>query len=289
MAKKVVKKLNPDAMRVTVYFGYALFVIAAVLLVVSILPWFNLAEPSSFNTDALVFVIAFVLAALAPAIVGYFIGDRASTSKSPLIHHYSGVLFGILGFWLATVLSTLSGVLGWFGFVNSMPLHSLTTVLPATAAIIILIALGALYAKRTKHQVMLDDYLPFRALLISSFLALFLVTGIIATIDSFNSIDVWGSFAVFVLPSVFMVLLVGLGAWMLGCASGTAGERTTRSLVATSYVVVAITFVGQIIFMIDGNNQHVGSIAFGVGALLWFGYILLLRRASKPKKQLKRA
>ena len=62
------------------------------------------------------------------------------------------------------------------------------------------------------------------------------------------------------------------------------GERIMHSLVATSYVLVAITFIGQISFIIDSDNQYAATLAFALGLGAWVAYIVLLRRASKGSK-----
>ena len=284
MANKGVKKLNPSAMRVTVYFGYALFITAIVLLAMNLFPWFNPNDPNSFNEYSLLFAATLILSALLPPIAGYFIGDRSSKVRSPLVHHYNGVLFAVLGFWLSAVLATTASVLGWFDFVNSMELHALTTLLPPLVTVAILVALGVFYAKHTRHQKGLDDYVPYRAVFISSFVSLFLMSGITVVRDAFTGYDAWSSLAALVLPSILLVAFTAFGAWLLGRANGTVGERIMHSLVATSYVLVAITLIGQISFIIDSDNQYAATLAFALGLGAWVAYIVLLRRASKGSK-----
>lgn len=62
-------------------------------------------HPRHFNVA--LFMIALTVGSLLPAVLGYVIGDYSTKAKERIVHHFNGVLFGLLALWLMLILSTL--------------------------------------------------------------------------------------------------------------------------------------------------------------------------------------
>jgi len=283
MAKTAVKasKSNDRQMRVTVYFGYGLFLLTFLALVLSAIPWLRFYEIEGVKyLNITMLLISFVFTALAPPLIGYFAGDGATRAKSKLVHHYNGVLFGVLGVWVWLVATMLSTYTQFLIPISTTFENTLLILSPAIIAALVTITLATYYARSARHQGLLIDYKPYRWALIISATTLILSVGASAlmTIDYGN--DLAMSLLInLVTPAAFVLAAVVAGYWILGRAGGTRGERLTRSLVAVGFSIVGLTLFGQLVSLI--TQWQPISIFYGIGfvAIVWLTYLLLLRRA----------
>ena len=291
MPKKIVKstkkskvsqeKLNRE-MRVTVYFGYGLFLLTFIGLILTMVPWMRFYEIDRVNPfNITMLLVSFIFTALAPPLVGYLAGDGATRSKSKLVHYYNGVLFGVLGVWLwlvATMLTTYAQQ--WFPISNSFE-NTLLNLTPAIIAALITIALGVYYARSTRHQVPLIDYRPFRIAIIISALILIASVAISAIVSAGGSSTLPLTLLInLVTPALFMLVAGFAGYWIIGRAGGTAGERIVRSVIAVGLAVVGLTIFGQLAsFLAPSLNHDLIFYAVGFVGLVWLMYLVLLRRA----------
>lgn len=275
MTKSLVKHNNSIQQRITVYFGYGLFLFTIVAILVSLAPlaWM-LANPKVLHWSVIATMTTFILAAIVPPLVGYFIGDTSTRQKSKLTHHYNGVLFAILGYWITVIV----GAGMFFVDINAisfgMPTYIVGSFLPVVVALVALIILGIFYARHTKHQHSLLKYLPFRIGLLVTVGALFVISGISIASGTSYGAELQGSIAVLFLPVVMIAILVAFGAWGMGKANGTVGERLVKSIITLSYAFIAMTFITQLLWF----NPALASWGIVVGIALWVALIILFRR-----------
>lgn len=288
MAKKASKSVqrNNAQMRVTVYYGYALFLFVCVGLLWTLFPWVNFISSSwarypEGNLMSITLLVCFVFTALAPALVGYLAGDSATRSKSKLLHHFNGVLFGVLGVWLWVVLAMVSSYAQQWLTVTSEWSPVVTALVPPAVAAVGAITLAFYYARSTKHQVSLLHYRPYQALIISAALLLVIATAATgataARYDEFFTLML----TYLIVPLLFMLVGTLAGYWIIGKAGGDSWERFTRSLVAAGLALLTLTIITQYAGYFSAIIQFIGTIAL-IGVIgVWLSYLLLMRRALK--------
>lgn len=277
-------------MRVTVYYGYALFLLSFIGILITISPWFRwfgIHDKLMSNFQMTMLIVSFLFTSLAAPLIGYFVGDSATRSKNKLLHHYNGVLFGVLGVWAWLVIGTLVP-LTWSIVPPTWP--SLTTfqftllnLAPAALAAILTIILGVVYARKTRHQVALFDYKPYKVTLISAVVALAPSIALSAALNGGWDNEFMIDFLVaMIVPLLFMLVAVVVGYWILGKKAGTAGERIVRSSIAAGFAILAMT--GGIQLIVSGDTSWQPALqylALGFAVTVWFSYLILVRRALK--------
>ena len=274
-------------MRVTVYYGYALFLLIFAGLLLTLIPWFQLiaathATRTVSDFSVVMLLVSFVFTALAPPLVGYLAGDGATRSKNKLIHHYNGVLFGVLGVWIWLVLGMVYAYMP-LGVSTDTLQYVIFNLSPTAVAAIITIVLGIVYARSTRHQVSLIDYKPYRVLLIGAAAALApsiaLAAGLSNGLTDTTMVD---AFVAMIVPLLFMLVAVLVGYYVLGKKAGTVGERVVRSIVASGFAILASTGVIQLISYMNWEPAY-QYIAMGTAVAVWLSYLVLVRRALTRK------
>lgn len=288
MAKKASKSVqrNNAHMRITVYYGYALFLFVMIGVLWTLVPWVTFiasSQSTSMINDFVgpVLLLCFVFTALAPSLVGYLTGDSATRSKSKLVHHFNGVLFGVLGVWLWVLLTMVVGYSQQWLPASSMLDPIVYGLAPAVIAALVTIALGVRYARVTKHQVSLIDYKPYQVLVISSAVLLVLVTGAAGAIAAQYGEFFTLMLTYIIVPLLFMLIATSAGYWIIGKAGGDVWERVTRSLVAVGFALLALTIVTQYAGYLSGLRDFLSAYAIVITGGVWLSYLLLMRRALK--------
>ncbi|OJU88028.1 hypothetical protein BGO17_03575 [Candidatus Saccharibacteria bacterium 49-20] len=274
-------------MRVTVYYGYALFLLTVVGLLLTLVPWFQLIAVTNdtrtvSDFSVVMLLVSFAFTALAPPLIGYLAGDSATRTKSKIVHHFNGVLFGVLGVWLWFLATMLVGYAQqWLSAHNNFE-QVLLNLAPASIAALVTIALGVFYARHTKHQIALIDYKPYQVLLISVAILSVLVTGAAGALSA----QTGGEFMTLALtyiivPSLFTLVATLVGYWVLGKKGGNAWERVVRSLIAVGFAVIALTIVTQFAAYIGWMQDFIFLCVCVIVIGVWLSYLLLMRRALK--------
>lgn len=276
---KALKERTDKQMRVTVYFGYGLFLLTLIALGISIFSWTDLyVFPFLEPIQVTLMLVSFAFAALAPPLVGYLVGDGATRSKSKLVHHYNGVLFGVLGIWFWAALSLLITVVQWSYAPETNLENTLLSMTPAIVAAVATIILGIVYARRTRHQVSLIDYKPYRWALVVAVIGLLLGFGLSAVSGLYYGGGIVMGILINLIVPLLFVLIAGLiGYWIIGKKAGTVGERITYSLIAIAYGVVIVTALWQFTLFMGEWQWIVGWLA----PITWLVYLVLLRRTAK--------
>lgn len=261
-------------MQVTVYFGYALFLLFILGFVADFLFFDTYDIPEMIRAGLLTSMFAFVFATCIPPLLGYIAGDKATKSRSKLVHHYNGVLFGVLAFWLATIFTTpvvFIDMSGWFG---QLPQLITSGVFPAGLAVLTMLILALFFGRRTQHRMSAAQYRPYQIVFLSALGYLFILSGANIAMGTLYGANFVSSVAVLLLPVVMIAGLVAFGAWLIGPANGTVGVRVVKSLIALSYAVLAIAAVTAL-FWFSAALASVGTIS---AIIVWVAYIYLLRR-----------
>lgn len=215
--------------------GYILFGILVIFTFISTTIPFgsSLLNPQSIKLNVTVAMLAFTIGAILPVVVGYVIGDRSVRSKSKLSHHFNGMLFGLLAYWMMTLFAVF------------IPINQLSTdqnvrlilanLLPSLVVAVVGTALAIGHIRSTVKSRDLLEYKPFVLLLVVAIIAEPVLS--IANNVTTNSINTY-SF----IP-LGIVLLIGFASY-----SSLAKVRLT-SIIRVAWVAVAISVSFVVIYM----------------------------------------
>ena len=258
-------KKNVHAPLITI--GYLLFslLIVATLLSTTIPFGRMLFDPRVLHFNVAVSAIALTIGAILPALLGYIIGSQSVKSRSKASHHFSGILFGLLGYWLMTSWAMLIMIPSEL-FSDQNVRITLINLLPGICVAIIttILAVAHVRSRQAKQDVL--EYKPFSVLLIASILVmpLWSLVNNIAT----NSINVY-SF-------VSLAIVVVLGA--ISYVSLRKVKLSRYSKMVWSAVSVSIAFVAmyvsfQLVYSIATYlnatpTMETQSVVSGVGFIL---------------------
>lgn len=167
------KKQKPEIIhqKVTVWLGYLLFVIMIIAVILSVvIPWSQiLLQPYTRHWNVAVLLVTLVAGAILPVLIAYFIGDKTTRDKNKLMHHYNGILFGILAFWIAPLLSFVDS--GLIYHLRMSNIHdvvvSVITLWPVLVTVIILTVLAVAHSRSHKNGSVLI-YKPYQYLLLAA-------------------------------------------------------------------------------------------------------------------------
>ena len=180
--------------------GYILFglLVVATLLSTTIPFGRILFDPRSLHLNVAVMMIALTVGAILPVLIGYLIGDHAVKGKSRLSHHFNGVLFGLLAYWLImlSVFIPIPNELVRDFNTRTIVVNLVPSI--CIAIVTIVLAIAHVRSRQAKQDVL--DYKPFSVLLIAAIGAIPLLSFInnIAT----NSVNIY----TFVSPLAIIVL-----------------------------------------------------------------------------------
>lgn len=157
----MIKTKNQPVHRTLVTTGYILFALLVVATLISTTIPFGmmLFNPKVLHYNVATFTVALTVGALLPAIVGYLVGDRAVKSKSKLSHHFNGVLFGLMSYWLMSIVTVVIN----FEYLTAAPSArmAILNLVPSIGVAIItsIIAIMHVRSRQAKHD--LIEYKPF--------------------------------------------------------------------------------------------------------------------------------
>lgn len=173
---KTKTKMSNDIHRPLVITGYTLFaaLIIGTLLSTSI-PWGLMLANSDakfLHINAIVFLAALTIGAFLPVLLGYIIGDHSIKSKSKISHHFNGVLFGLLAFWIMTICTVLLATpIEWLKSDPNMRVVVINS-LPSVVAVVVGLALAFAHLRSRQAHYDILEYKPFSILFITATLVL---------------------------------------------------------------------------------------------------------------------
>jgi hypothetical protein len=158
--------------------GYTLFVCMVLGLITgTIVPLAQVfSNPHVRIVNVTVFLISLIVSALLPALIAYGVGGASTRSKNLQVHHYNGVLFGLLAYWVNVISSMLNADFMDF-FYATLPTPINTAVgfmVPVTVTAIAVGVLAYYYHRSKGKQSDLVEYRPFQLSLIG-FVVLYVI------------------------------------------------------------------------------------------------------------------
>ncbi len=158
---KTKKKNAQSPLIVTGYILFALLVIG-VLLSTTIPFGRMLFNPNVLHYNVALFTIALTVGAILPATIGYIIGDRAVKSKNKTSHHFNGMLFGLLAYWVMMILTVLVSIPSEHFSSSPGAWALIVNVVPSigVAFVTTILALNHVHGRQAKKD--LIGYKPYR-------------------------------------------------------------------------------------------------------------------------------
>jgi len=224
------KKTNPHSpLVITGYILFALLIVA-VLLSTTIPFGRMLFDPRVLRNNVAVITVALTVGAILPVFVGYMIGDHSVKSKSRLSHHFSGILFGLLAYWLMTLMSVLVLIPNELSMGYNARII-LINLIPSigVAFITTILAIAHVRSRQAKHDVL--EYKPFSVVLISS-IAVLPIWSLVNNIVT-NSVNLY----TFVSPTI----IIGLG--LVSYVSLRKTRLNKYGQLAWSAISISVAFV----------------------------------------------
>lgn len=269
--------------------GYTLFSLLVVATLLSTtIPWAqiliaNSTKASFYNIT--VSYIALTLGAFLPILIGYAIGSISIKSKNKLSHRFNGVLFGLLAFWIMTMVAIfITMPFGLFsGQANERILFF--NLFPSTIVAIITAFIATSHVSSRQSEQDIITYKPFSLSLIVSIAFLNLwspINDIVA-----NNINVY-SF----LPPL-AILIIGAVTYMtLKKTKFSRYEKIVWSAVSVSLFSFAWYVFSQLTsivsdFILYRPNAEVYELfwwgSFIVSIAIWSVYWLWQSKALRDK------
>lgn len=256
MAKKSVQQGSAHQ-RFVITTGYILFAFMVLGLVTNtIVPSVSLFFiPHIRFVNMLVFLVSLVVSALLPAIMAYAMGDASTRTKSKQLHHYNGVVFAILAYWVYVVFGQISPDLTSFvGNIFPVPIDTAVRfMIPVAVTLIAVGALAFYYHRGGNKRLGITEYRPFQL----SILALMAVYFIVIPVQQMAN-GLWSAYegAVFAVEIGFLLAsylcLVRLRMSVL--------QRVMLSVIGLTFALIAQYLVSQLMpgaYTITGGLQPI--------------------------------
>jgi len=265
--------------KITIIFGYSLFVAALVTVMVStVIPLSKiLFNPASMHLNVIAMLLSFVAAAIVPFIVAYVIGDKTTRTKNRVTHHYNGILFGVLAYWLSMLFSFIgSSTVGPIR--QAIPEFWLSTVVnswPILANILVITIIAVSYHNRTqKAGESVLQYRPYQILLLAAVIAT-LAPSQLYLADGFQLVGL--------LYVVIPALIISISYLVLRKAHPFKLARLSSAVVAFSFGIITMGFAGQLT-MSTNDILTILAITGGIGLATWVLYLCLITRLPRRVK-----
>jgi hypothetical protein len=259
-----------------VFAGYTLFTLLVIeVLLSTVIPYTRmLFTPGVLYYNVIAFLIAFVVGSLLPAYLGYVIGDHAVKSKGKMSHHFSGVLFGLLAYWIVIAIGAFVSIPSeWFGSLVAVRVLSINIFWSVVVFIVTsILAIGHVRSRQAKHNLL--EYKPYRAVLYGMIALVPIVTLVRSIVtNSFN--------AYLVIPFVMIIIFGGIVFATLRKSNLKTADKVAWSAVSLSVAYVAVFVASQ---LAQGVSYYVSAyptmefqsavnyIGFAVAIIGWLVY-----------------
>ncbi len=168
------KTVDKNIYRPLVITGYVLFTLLVVGVFFSTtLPLGQvLFSPHPRHFNVALFMITLTAGSLLPAILGYSIGDHSTKAKEKIVHHFNGVLFGLLALWIMLILSTLLWLIPEIPAIPPNTLLVITNMIPSIIVAVTAVFLTVAHIRSRQAKYDIIQYKPFGLSLIASIIVL---------------------------------------------------------------------------------------------------------------------
>lgn len=234
------KANNTNIYKPLVIAGYAAFGIFLISILFSTtIPWSNiLLNQNSIKLNAFIAMAALTIGAVLPPLIGYFVGDHSVKSKSKLNHHFHGVLFGLLSYWVMTL----------FSLVVNIPVDAISdnnvrmmviALIPSSAVALVTVALAIAHTKSRDAKKDILVYTPFVVFFMVFLIAVPLYTVLSSVFAS--TVDLY----VFIMPAI-MALFWTIAYASLRETKLAARQKGIWAAVSLTMLLVIVLWVGML-------------------------------------------
>lgn len=273
----MIKNTN-KTQQITIWFGYGLFTLLVLGVISStIVPWTKLffqQEILFFNTTVL--LVSLVAGALVPILIAYIIGDRSTRARTPILHHYNGVMFGLLAYWLTLVFSSIG-----FNPVSAVREHISPGLMVVVMngwtvfATALTVAIIAILYTRSRHKESILEYAPYHmALIVGSLLAAI----VLPLANQWYPSDFY-AFAL-ISPIVFVLVTI-ISYLVLRKKKRSQAERISRAIIATTIGFIAAHASSQLMpYAAEADNPLsivLSLLSSAIGVAAWLIYLVMIR------------
>jgi len=247
--------------------------------VVFIIPALHiLTSPHVHMLNAIILLVSVLIGGVLPLLIGYIFGDTSTRTKGQAFHHYNGVMFGILAFWVSGVGPQLISSTSIQNWMAQLPIAvgMLVGFFTPTLITAIVVAILAFYYHRGKGgQVEVASYLPFQITLFAVIAIYLIATPIQQLLSGVNGfLEVW--IATVILLGVILISYISL--WNLRMS---AWQKLIHAVTGISFVFATMLVVSQFQSNIYSYIDNVRSMPVATGILatllVWMLYLYITR------------
>lgn len=275
MKKK--QQTSTRQMRMTSFFGYGLFSILLLAVIVStIIPFGTLmTNPAVKHFNVAITIVALTASAVLPALVSYFLGDRATHTKNRDVHHYNGVLLAIAAYWLWQLLSILENPLSTI--TNSVPIYltSIVNAWPMFATLLVISLVSISYTLHQKGRKTLLQHPPYQLVLLGA------VVTTLVHVATYQNYATSESFWQTTLPLVLPITLTLMSYSLLAKNESSQLVRLSGAVVAMSIGVFVGSFSGLLIPEIPVSYTFTLLLTQLIGVIVWIVYLWMQLRSER--------
>jgi hypothetical protein len=245
------RKQKLDARHITIRTTYFLFTLLALSVVFNtVVPFGSLLlnVPTVKHFNVVLLVVALTAGAILPTLLAYTIGNGSVRRKDRVSHRFNGVLFGLLGFWLAILLPIpVDFLASAMDAVSSNVRILLANGLPVLCVVIVSATLAWTHMHGRSAARDVTEYRPYQAALIGS-IALVVMHSAVTMIAT-RSVDAYAL--------ITPMLVIGIGGLSYAMIRGTS----LRASVKATWAAVSLTILWCALFV---STQFVTSVSYAV-------------------------
>jgi len=252
--------------------GYILFslIVIETLISTTIPLGILLFNPGVLHFNVVVILIGLTVGAILPVLLGFIIGDHAIKNKNKLSHHFAGMSFGLLAYWIMTLMavSIITTLPNEFLKDDYNARFILTSLLPGigVALITAILSVAHMRSRHATQDVLM--YKPFYVLLIAS-IAMLPVWSLTQNVMS-NSLDVYS----------FVGLILIFASGIISYATLRKAKLSSREKIVWSAVSISILFICMYTFELlvsSVSNYILRTPTMEMMSLVsWLGFALAL-------------
>lgn len=250
--------------------GYILFSLIVIQTLISTTIPFGilLFNPKVLHYNVAVTLIALTIGAILPVLLGYIIGDHSVKNKSRLSHHFAGMLFGLLAYWVMILPVMFITLPSDFMQDDRNTGLILMNLLPSLGVALVsaILSIAHVRGRHAKQDIL--GYKPLSGLLIALIITL-PVWSVVQNIIT-NSVNIF-TFVPLIL--VFVPSVISYA--MLRKINLNSYEKAAWTAVSVS--VLFISMYASELFVSSISNYLIRTPTMEVMSLVsWFGFALAL-------------